>query len=401
MYKFIFSVFLMSTPLFASWDQWRGNYDANGVVEKQDVVHEWSDTKNIIWKAVVPGKGHSSPVFKNNKIFLTTADDEKNTLSFLCYDQKTGKKIWEKVALKGKLLKLKHPQSDHAASTPVVTDDLVITTFGMDNSSWLVAVDHKGAVKWKKRLADFESQFGMGSSPLLYKNKVYVLQDNKPDLFVACYDIKDGKEIWRKERKVIKEISYSSPRIITYKGKDMLVVNGLYKVTAYDPIKGDELWDIKGHVRTTVGTPVLVGDILFCNGGYPDKVTTAYKMGDTPKLLWNNKFNSYTSSLIAIDNEIYVGNPKGFLACIDQKTGKINWKKNLKGKDIIASPLYINGKLYVSTIKGITKVVKPNAKEYVELASNSLEGDIFSSSAIVENKIYQRTAGYLYCIGKK
>ena len=55
----------------AAWPRWRGPNE-NGVAKGSAPV-EWSDTKNIIWKANIPGRGHSSPVLWGDLIFLTTA----------------------------------------------------------------------------------------------------------------------------------------------------------------------------------------------------------------------------------------------------------------------------------------------------------------------------------------
>jgi len=380
-------VFIQFMSLYSDWNQWRGSVDGDGVIEKQNIVQKWNDKENIIWRSTVPGKGHSSPVIRSGKIFLTTSDLKKGTQSLLCYEQETGSKLWESIAFKGEFMKVKHPQSDHAAATPVVAEDTIVCSFGIDKANWLIAFDFDGKIKWKKKISDFKSVFGIGSSPLIYEGKVYVLQDNEPQNFIACYDLIDGKEVWRVNRKLIPKISYSTPRIFKIKGRDLLIVNSFYYLAAYDPKNGKEVWNTKGEVQTTVGTPVLVGDKLFCTGGYPEKITLAYQVDDKKAtLLWKNKFNSYISSLIAVKNEIYVGNSKGFLACIDQNSGKINWKTNLKGKDIIASPYYSDNKIYVSTLKGITKVVDPNPSKYVELESNTLEGDIFASAAIVEKK---------------
>jgi outer membrane protein assembly factor BamB len=394
-------LFLCCFSLFSEWNQWRGTSDGNGQISNQKTVDEWSDSKNVLWKSVVPGKGHSSPVLYGEKVYLTTSDDSKGSLSLLCYNKKDGKLLWQKEALKGKFMKVKHPQSDHAAATPLVNKGGIICSFGIDDASWLVAFSHDGKLKYKKRLSDFVSVFGLGSSPLLYKDKVYILQDNKPQSFLACFDSESGDELWRIKRKVSTEISYSTPRVYNIKGKDLIIVNSLYLLSAYDPKDGKEVWSIKGEIRTTVGSPVLVDDILFCSGGYPEKITVAYKLNPKPTLLWKSKFNSYISSVVAADNEIYVGNSKGIFACLDQKDGSILWKKNLKGKDIIASPYHSDGKLYVATLNGSTKVLKPNRTECEVLKSNQLEGKIFSTAAIVDNKIYQRTHGFLYCIGKK
>src|SRR5215468_3728385 len=55
----------------SNWSQWRGP-DGNGISAETNLPSEWSDTKNIKWKSPLPGRGHSSPVVWDNKIFLTT-----------------------------------------------------------------------------------------------------------------------------------------------------------------------------------------------------------------------------------------------------------------------------------------------------------------------------------------
>ncbi|MBL8227976.1 MAG: PQQ-binding-like beta-propeller repeat protein [Bryobacterales bacterium] len=55
----------------AHWTRWRGP-NQNGVAPG-DVPTEWSDSKNIAWKATIPGRGHSSPVIYGDVIYLTTA----------------------------------------------------------------------------------------------------------------------------------------------------------------------------------------------------------------------------------------------------------------------------------------------------------------------------------------
>ncbi|MBF0198358.1 MAG: hypothetical protein HQL32_11635, partial [Planctomycetes bacterium] len=55
---------------------------------------------------------------------------------------------------------------------------------------------------------------------------------------------------------------------------------------------------------------------------------------------------------------------------------------------------------FVPTEDGITKIIKPNAKKYIEIASNKLPGDVYGTPAITDDKIYYRSEGYLFCIGK-
>src|SRR5687768_2418031 len=53
------------------WPRWRGP-SGQGVVEG-NYPDTWSDTKNVLWKAEVPGRGNSSPIIWKDRIFLTTA----------------------------------------------------------------------------------------------------------------------------------------------------------------------------------------------------------------------------------------------------------------------------------------------------------------------------------------
>ena len=76
------------------WPWWRGP-NFNGVAEAgQQAPIVWSETKNVAWKATVPGRGHSSPTVVGNRIFLATADDQAQVQSILCFDRKRGKQLW-------------------------------------------------------------------------------------------------------------------------------------------------------------------------------------------------------------------------------------------------------------------------------------------------------------------
>ena len=70
-----------------------------------------------------------------------------------------------------------------------------------------IAAD-SGKLLWQKDLGiqnagwffDPDSEWGVGSSPVLYKNSVIVLCDRQKDSFIAAFDLKDGRELWRTAR---------------------------------------------------------------------------------------------------------------------------------------------------------------------------------------------------------
>src|SRR6059036_2405371 len=55
-----------------SWPQWRGPL-ANGVAPRANPPVHWSETNNIRWKTVLPGKAHSSPIVFGNSVYVLSA----------------------------------------------------------------------------------------------------------------------------------------------------------------------------------------------------------------------------------------------------------------------------------------------------------------------------------------
>ena len=72
------------------WPWWRGP-NRNGVASDDAVPTKMSETENLSWKVPVPGRGHSSPIVVGNRVFLTTADEQKKVHSVLAFDRATGK----------------------------------------------------------------------------------------------------------------------------------------------------------------------------------------------------------------------------------------------------------------------------------------------------------------------
>jgi hypothetical protein len=114
------------------WAYWRGP-NADGMA-RGDAPLLWSDTERIRWKVTVPGKGHSSPVVWGDRIFLTTAVPAtaadaparsrpvEHRFLVLCYDRKTGRLLWDRVAKVDTPHESYHPTYGSFASNSPVTD---------------------------------------------------------------------------------------------------------------------------------------------------------------------------------------------------------------------------------------------------------------------------------------
>ena len=67
-----------SAALAEDWPQWRGPR-GDGTSLEQNVPTHWSATQNVRWKTPIPGKGHSSPVVWQDRIFVTTCLEDEQT----------------------------------------------------------------------------------------------------------------------------------------------------------------------------------------------------------------------------------------------------------------------------------------------------------------------------------
>src|SRR5262245_43352084 len=84
---------VVSSVCGANWPNWRGP-TSNGVAPAGEYPTKWSKTENVVWKLPLPGRGASTPIVWDHKIYLTYGKEGKNTLACITWD---GKTEWELV----------------------------------------------------------------------------------------------------------------------------------------------------------------------------------------------------------------------------------------------------------------------------------------------------------------
>ena len=163
---------------------------------------------------------------------------------------------------------------------------------------------------------------------------------------------------------------------------------------------------MKSPLRT-VASPVLSGDILcVCSGGDGGRFAVGMalpELGKTgaPKVLWDNRKDfPYISSPLVHGDHVYFVNDAGYAGCYDVRTGKRVWFERLSESPIYASPLLIDGKIYVANASGNVYVVAAEPT-YRLLAQNELGETIRATGAVAGDRLYLRGDHHLYCIGKK
>lgn len=417
----------------AEWKQFRGP-DGQGHADVKHLPLKWSETENVQWKAAIPGRGWSSPVFADDTIWLTTAIEaplEGEALEAARKEKLGGNPMAKQMSLVGsvslrsisidattgavrsnvELLTVKNPPAIHtlnsyASPTPVLDGNLLLCHFGELGTACLDI--YTGKVLWSAKLPAAHA-VGAGSSPVVAGDLIIIPCDGTDQQYVVGLNKRTGEQAWKTPRPKMTGLigdfhkAYSSPLLVTAAGRQQVIIPGAQWVAAYDPANGHEIWRVRhGDGFSNVPAPVVAKDLVCICTGFMQPQLIAIRMdgeGDVTKshVAWKIPKSIPTMpSPIVVDNQIYVVTDQGVATCANAETGEVVWTKRLGG-NYSASPLAAAGRIYFSNREGATTVIRPG-KEYEELAINTLDGQHMASPAVFDESLLLRTNTHLYRI---
>ncbi len=448
----------LCNPTVASaenWNFWRGP-DGSGSSQATKLPLTWSQSENVVWKTAVPGKGSSTPIIWEDKIFILTAveTDRKaeaaanteapaaqperdrprgegrpggppggrrgggfggfggaaptNYYQFivLCYNRKTGEKIWEQVATEEVPHESGHQTNTFASASAVTDGKHVYADFG---SRGIFCYDMDGKKVWDIKLGKMRTrnQFGEGSTPAIYGDTLIVPWDQEENSMLYALDAATGKEKWKVQRD--EPTTWATPLIVEHKGVVQVITNGT-RIRSYDLKDGSLIWECGDQVQNPIPTPVLFEDHVIVMTGYRGDRIHSISL-DAKGDVTGSKSVAWTRD----DAAPYVPSPalyKGVLyfckqnnavvSSVDAKTGEVIIKPS-RVEDlgtVYSSPVGAADRIYYTGRDGTTVVIE-HGKELKVLATNRLNETVDSSLAIVDNQIFIRTDSTLYCIGEK
>jgi outer membrane protein assembly factor BamB len=414
-------LFIASEGHAENWPQWRGP-ENNGISHEQNLPVEWSRTENVAWELPLPGQAGSTPAIWGNRIFLTSADG--NDLVLLCAST-DGKQLWQHTLGTGN--KLARVDEGNLASPSPSTDGKHAWAFV--GSGDLACYDFSGKAVWKFNVQDrygkFNIQFGMASTPVLDGDRLYmqiIHGDGKAETreaVVVALDKSTGKEIWKVERKsdatAENEHSYASPILYRDGQHEFLLTHGADYAIAYSLKDGAELWRTGGlnagdryePTLRLVASPVAVDGLIVVptakNGPVLGLLPTG--KGDVTQSkqirIWTRDHNTPdVPSPLVYGGLVYLCRENGNLICLDARTGEEIYQKATHRHRHRASPVYADGRIYLTSRDGTISVVQAG-REFKLLATNKLEDSIASSPAISNGRIYFRSYKALWAIGPK
>ncbi len=443
---------LLLAPMAAQedWLQFRG--PAAGVVPDDPQLPErWSETENVVWTADIPGLAWSSPVIAGDLVFITSSiseGDEPDPIKGLydpgmengsegsanvhrwvlyAFDFHTGQVRWERELYAAPPPGKRHLKNSFASETPVTDGRRVYVYLGAIGQ--LAAFNMSGEIVWTRELEVFNTlhEMGTAASPILHRDRVYVVNDNTTHSFMAAFDKDTGNEVWRVDREEYGR-NWATPFVWENDVRTELVTAGSEAVRSYS-LDGELLWELRGMSGLTTPTPFTAHDLVYISSGYPGGgIRPVYAIrpgasGDisvfteeearngipsgfpgpltaSDDIAWSYPLlGTYNTTAIVYGDIFYTLLDRGFLVAHDAQTGEeIYGRQRLEiGNGFTASPWAYNGKVFLLSEDGETYVVRAG-REFEILHTNLLSEMTLATPAIARGSLFIRTQSKLYRI---
>ena len=333
----------------------------------------------------------------------------------LCLDLLSGKVLWERLVHHGAPPGPTHSKNSYASETPVTDGQRVYAYFG---NVGVFCLDLEGRPVWSKALPPHATRHGWGTaaSPVLHRDRLYLVNDNEEQSYLLALDKRSGKEVWRVDRD--EKSNWSTPYVWENEQRTEIVTPGTDKVRAYG-LDGKLLWWFKGMSGITIATPYADGGLLYVSSGFvADKQRPLYAIrpgatGDislapdqtsNAAIAWSNPTAApYNPTTLVYQGRLYVLYDRGLLSVFDSRTGKPLFEQQRlpDGKHFTASPWAHNGRVFCLNEDGVTFVVRAGDK-FELLRTNKLAGDdmCLATPAMVGDRLLIRTSARIYCVRK-
>ncbi len=406
-----------------SWSRFRGP-NGSGLSADARIPTHWSDSDNLAWKVKLPGAGASSPILSDQFVFVTSysgygenlqnpgdVSDLERQLS--CVRRSDGEILWTRViasehredAYQGMGL----PEHGYATNTPVTDGQRVFAFLG---KSGVIAFDLQGQQLWQVSVGTESGNRGWGTaaSLMLYENMVIVNAAEESRRLLAL-DQTTGEVVWEAAAATL-ELCYSSPAIVHVDAtRDDLVIAVPGEVWGMNPRNGKLVWYVKTSLTGNLSPSIIVdGTNVYAFGGYRSSGSLAIKAGGKgdvteSNVLWTSRNSSYVATPILLDRRLYWIDDRGMYYCASAETGELIHRArvpdiNQGGRPVYASPIAIDGKIFIQTRSSGVLVLQPGDELQI-VAQNKFESDesIFNATPAVDaGQLFLRSDAYLYCV---
>jgi outer membrane protein assembly factor BamB len=387
------------------WTRFRGA-DGLGIDSKAKAPVTWNES-GLTWKIPLPGIGNASPVVWGNTIFVTSADDEKDTGYLTAVNGKDGKVLWQKEFRVTDLTM--HKDNKLAAQTPAVDQTLVYLVWYSKEKTSLIALTHEGTIRWQSEFGGMLSRHGGGSSPMLTDQCVIFTREQEKEYSTytsswLAVDKQTGKTVWELERDSPENNSFATPLLLKLANHpdQLIFASQSHGLTGVVPATGAVLWERKKLFATRViASPFYAeGMVVVSRNGETlviDIDSTTNQAKDSARYKLPRLLSTYVPTPIVVNKLLFTFTDNGTIACTQLADGRLLWKEKPSGP-LYGSPICVNGNLYCITKEGKVLVILADST-YKLLGINELGEGSFSTPVMCKSGLVLRTFTQLMMVG--
>lgn len=439
-----------SGGLAGDWPQFRGP-GGTGVSESAKPPESFAPERLSRWRTPLPA-GNSSPVVTGGGIFLTAVRETR--LETLRLDLDSGAILWRKEVLPILLpppadgtpgsWKVRNPDDPGRPATPTPATDgrRIYVYFG---AFGLLAYDLEGNELWRQVLEVPDPE--AAASPILVGDRLIVVCDRESDSFIEARETGTGRLLWRTPRTGFRR-SRSTPFHRPRPGRNEVVVNGSFWLSAYSVDDGTESWRFPGLARVATSSPTVSGDLVFAAGSNagddfntepepeaavpfgsgwslePSDGGTASTTASTPKpgegvfavvpganakepgvrLAWKSTRGvPYAASPLVYRGRLYTVKSGGFVSAYDPESGRqIYQNERLSAADDhYASPVAAGGRVFFTSQHGTISVVGATSDSPELLQRFELGEPVLATPALSGRRLLVRTSRALHALSAR
>jgi outer membrane protein assembly factor BamB len=429
-------------PAARNWSFWRGP-EETGVSRERDLPEKWSLSPKVKDNNLVFAANYgaiATPIVQDGQVYLIGKTGERETLqeAVRAFDADTGALKWEHK------FNVWHTDivEDRLGWTHMVGDPETGNVYAHLTSGLFLCFSRGGKILWQHSLTEEYARLtgygGRVTSPIVDEDKVIVSMINGPwgeltvgNTRMVAFDKKTGAVIWWGSGGYrVKDTYYSTPVVAVINGLRLILTGGGDGcIHAFKVRTGEKVWsyvfeDGGGAINCS---PVVKGNKVWVGHGEENVgngtqgrliCLDASEVKDGhPKLVWQyDGIKVKFASPILHNGLLYVCDDAGKMYCFDAETGKkdatsketaplwdFEYGKNTKG-----SPVWADGKFYVSEVDSKFHILKDNGREeptrlhqYRFRGKGVVPVELHGSPAIVNGRVYFTTTEQLICIGKK
>jgi outer membrane protein assembly factor BamB len=309
-----------------------------------------------VWKKWLGDPLMSMPAISAGKVYMAFPNSKGDHQHYLaCFELKTGKELWKK------------PIAGEIITAPIISDEKVYLST-LEGTVYCFG-QHDGELIWKEKK-------NATSAPLVWKDQCYF--GRRSEVTIK----RDGKEVKQQEEQVALRATDKKGEVRDLESTKRVADDLDYAKNAAKPLEKAQkeqdatvgfasapaeaklgqamrnlgkgsvcgVWSYQGSKPFIYNGNLYssMGDTLKCVDPKSEKILWEKNLHDKKK---DQQTDSLTTPPALVNGKAFVGTTTGEVLCMDADNGKVLWSANV-GAPVLFQPAVVKGRVYVSTNNG-------------------------------------------------